>query len=101
MRMFFKILLFPITLVLSLIVNVSCFVVGAIGGLLSIVSFILFAGSLAMLIIAIFGITGVYFWQPAAIVMAIAFIISPYGLPKLAAWFVCKVDDLNDLIKAI
>jgi hypothetical protein len=92
--------MFPITLLLSLVVNVSAFVIGIVGGLLNIVSFLLFGGALIMFGFALFG-SGDYYWQPAIVIAIVSFIISPYGLPKLAAWLVCKLDSLNNLIKEI
>nr|WP_242835415.1 CD1845 family protein [Desulfitobacterium sp. PCE1] len=32
---------------------------------------------------------------------AVAFLISPYGIPKLAEWFIDRLDDLNCAIKSI
>ena len=39
--------------------------------------------------------------QLAIFATVFAFILSPYGLPTLAAWLLGKLDDLNDAIKAI
>ena len=100
MRMFFKILLFPVTLILTAVVHVSCFLVERIGGLLSIVSFLLFMGALLMVGFAVFTPDNIY-WQPAIISAVISFLISPYGLPKIAVLLVCKIDELNDMIKSI
>ena len=100
MRMFFKILLFPVTLILAVVVHVSCFLVERIGGLLSIISFLLFMGALLMFGFTVFKPDDTY-RQPAIISAVISFIISPYGLPKIAVLIVCKIDELNKMIKSI
>lgn len=100
MRIIFKVLLFPISLILTLVVNISAFLVSGIGTLLNIISGLLFVGTVLMGGLAIFK-SDIYTWQPVIIVGLAAFIISPYGLPKLAEWLVIKLDDLNDLIKEI
>jgi hypothetical protein len=101
MRILLKILLLPISLVLSLVVNLSAFLVGVIGGLLNIISTLLIIGAVLMFGSVIFGSSSYVNWQPAIILTVVAFIISPYGLPKIAAWLVIKIDDLNDFIKGI
>jgi len=101
MRVLFKIVLFPISLMLTLLVHVACFLVSTIGGLLNVISFLLFFCALIMFGFAIFDNNTGYYLEPAIIASVVSFLISPYGLPKLAAWFVVKLDDLNDLIKEI
>lgn len=101
MRILLKILLFPISFVLTILVHVSCFLVGTLSGLLNILSFFLFLGALLMAGFAIFGSGYSAQWQPAIGLIVVSFIISPYGLPSIAAWLVGKVDSLNDFIKAI
>lgn len=32
--------------------------------------------------------------------LVVAFIVSPFGLPAVAGWLVCKLDDLNYSIKS-
>ena len=101
MRKLIKILLFPITLILTILVNVSYFIVGGITVLLNIISFLLFIGSVIMFGVYFFGSGGNSELMAAIIIFAVSFLISPYGLPKLTAWLVSKVDDLNNLIKEI
>jgi hypothetical protein len=86
-------------LVLSLVVNLSAFLVGVIGGLLNIISVLLTIGALIMFGYFLSGDSGSL--QTAIVITVLAFIISPYGLPKIAAWLVIKIDDLNDFIKGI
>ena len=99
MRILLKVLLFPITLILTFVVNVSAFLVGGIGFLLNIVSGLLFTIAVLMCGLAIFD--GSTYWQPAIVSAVVSYLLSPYGLPKLTVWLVVKLDELNDLIKAI
>ena len=100
MKILLKILLLPITFILSIIVHASCFLVSAIGGLLNVLSFLILLGALALFGFAIYESGGTY-WQPAIVLTVVAFVISPYGLPKVAALLVGKIDELNELIKSI
>jgi len=100
MRIFIKILLFPIALILTIVVNVSAFLVGRIGGVLKIIAGLLFTAGIIMCGFAIFK-SDIYSWGTPIILAVVSFIISPYGLPKFAAWLVGKLDDLNDFIKEI
>jgi len=100
MRILFKVILFPISLILTLVVNVSAFLVGGIGNILKIISGLLFLGTVLMGGFAIFK-SDIFTWQPVIVLGIVSFLISPYGLPKLAEWLVVKLNDLNDLIKAI
>ena len=99
MRILLKILLFPITLILTLVVNVSAFLVGGISGVLNLISGLLFTGALLMCGLAVFD-SDIY-WQPAIVLAVVSFIISPYGVPKVAAWLVVKLAELNEIIKEI
>ena len=101
MSILVKVLLFPIKIILTILVHISCFLVESIGGLLSIISSLLFLIAAVMFGAVIFGNDNRYLLQPAIVVTVISFLISPYGLPKCAAWLVVKVDDLNNYLKAI
>ena len=101
MRTLLKILLFPVSLVLTLVVHVACFLVDSISGLLNIISFLLFLGGMVMVGFAIHDGGKYDSWQTAIIILIVSFVVSPYGLPKIAAWLVLKLDDLNDFIKTI
>ena len=106
MRILFKILLFPLSLLLTIFVTVSMFVVERCAGLLNILSGI-------MVIAAVAGYAQYMFGWPvgaagnastlqlAIIGTVFAFILSPYGLPTLAAWLLGKLDNLNGAIKSI
>ena len=106
MRILFKILLFPISLVLTIFVAVSMFVVERCAVVLNILSGIIFIAAIAGYSQYLFG------WpfgtagnaptlQLAIIGTVFAFLLSPYGLPTLVAWLLGKLDNLNGAIKSI
>ena len=106
LRILIKILLFPLSLLLTIIVGVSMFVVERCAALLNIVSGIMFIAALA-------GFSQYFFGWPfgtagesstlqlAIIGSVFAFLLSPYGLPSLAAWALGMLDNLNGAIKSI
>ncbi len=94
MRILLKVILFPITLVLSITVATSRFLCHFSSVLLSILSVVIFLiAVLALLILK----------DPLAALNAgiIAFVISPYGIPKLADWLIDKLENFNCLLKSI
>lgn len=112
LRIILKILLFPITLILTLFVAVSGFIIEKCAMLLNIISGLLFllaalgyVSFLAETFIpdtafgSMIGMGGML--VPAVTMTVAGFIISPYGLPQLAAWLIDKLDDLNIAIKSI
>lgn len=106
MRIFFKILLFPISLILTIFVAVSTFLIERVAGLLNIVAGILLFGAIACFIEYFtgwpFGSPGSTYTLTAAICgVAFAFLLSPYGLPTASIWILAKLDTLNDAIKGI
>lgn len=94
MRCCLKIALSPITLLLSLAVAVGRFLCICSGALLSVVSLLLF--TLALLSLVLTQNVG-----SALLAGAAAFLVSPYGLPRLAEWLCDRLDDLNFTIKSI
>lgn len=94
MRILLKILLFPITLTLSVIVLVCQFLCVFSTMLLSILAFLLFV--LALAIMVLLGEVG----EGLKALLA-AYLISPYGVPMLAAWLIAAVDRINEQLKAI
>lgn len=106
MRIFFKVLLFPVSLVLTIFVAVSVFLIERIAILLNIISGILFLASLAAYAEYFFGwpfdrIGDTPTLQLAIFATVFAFLLSPYGLPTATFWLVGKLDNLNDTIKSI
>ena len=106
MKILVKILLFPFSLLLTVFVTISMFIVERCAGILNILSGIMF-------IAALVGFTQYLFGWPvgaagntptlhlAIIGTMLAFILSPYGLPALAAWLLGKLDNLNGAIKSL
>jgi cytochrome c biogenesis protein CcdA len=106
LRIFAKILLFPFSLLLTIFVAVSMFVVERCAGILNILSGIIFLGALAGYAQYLFGwpigtASEATTLQLAIFATVFAFILSPYGLPMLAVWILAKLENLNDAIKAI
>ena len=106
LRIFFRILLFPLSLILTIVVALSMFIVGRCAVILNIFSGIMFLGALAGYARYLFGWPMGTAGEPATLQFAIfatvfSFILSPYGLPRIAMWLVEKLDDLNCAIKSI
>lgn len=106
MRVFFKIILFPFSLILTIFVAVSMFLVERVAVLLNILSGIIFLGALVSLLQYFFGWpygeAGTSYALTAGICgMVFAFILSPFGLPTVMVWILAKLELLNDAIKAI
>jgi len=91
MRLIFKILAAPVVGVLTLAGAFFSFVLAVSGAILGIVSVIVFI--LAVIMMTVPNVAGGIAW------MAVAFLISPFGLPRLAEWLVGKLDDINGALK--
>ena len=93
MRIFLKILLFPVVLVLTVLVAFCRFfclfsglILGILAGLLFLIGLlVLFAGRVD-------GFIGF---------MVLAWLVSPYGLPLVASWLTDRVADFNQMLKSI
>ena len=94
MRLILKILLFPVVLVLTIFVAICRFLCTFSTVLMSIIAFILFVLALAMIIF-------LHDISNGLIVLVLAWLISPFGIPLFASWLVEKVDDLNGKLKAV
>lgn len=94
MRILLKILLFPITLALSVIVLVCEFLCVFSTMLLSVLAVLLFV--LALAIMVLIGEVG----EGLKALLA-AYLISPYGVPMFAAWIVGAMGAVNERLKAI
>jgi len=106
MRIFFKIFLFPVSLILTIVVAFSMFLIEHCAMILNIFSGVLFFGALAAYLRYFFGwpigIAGETSTLHLAIFATVfAFILSPSGLPLLMIWLVDRLDDLNIAIKSI
>jgi len=94
MRILLKIILFPVTLLVSIILLVCQFICVFSSMLLSILAFFLFAIGLATMLLL--GET-----NESLKVLFIAYLISPYGIPMLAAWFLGTIGGINERLKSI
>lgn len=91
MRLLLKILAFPFMLITGLLYLLFQFIVMASGALLCILSGIVFLASLVL-----FFTNG--FWSGFVYLM-IAFLLSPYGLPRAAAWLTGLIGGINEALK--
>ena len=92
MRIILKIIAAPFVLALTLAVAVLSFVFSLASWAFSVLS-LLFA---ACALFSIF-IEGDTAWGIQGLV--IAFCVSPFGLPAVAEWLICKLDGLNYSLK--
>ena len=91
MRLLLKVLTAPVILALTLFVWLCAGLVYISGLMLEIVSMVLGLLGVAVLI--------TYSPQNGIILMMLAFLVSPYGLPLLAIWLLGKVQDLRYAIQ--
>lgn len=94
MRILLKILLFPVTLILTILLSICEFLTIFSSMLLSIVAMIFFVLGLGSIILLRETKDGIY-----AIVLA--YLVSPYGIPMFAAWLIGKIEGLNNLLKSV
>ena len=93
MRIFLKILLFPVVLVLTVLVAFCRFFCLFSGMILGIVAVLLFLIGLLVLVAGrVDGFIGF---------MVLAWLVSPYGLPLVASWLTDRVADFNQMLKSI
>lgn len=94
MRVIFKILLFPVVLVLTVLVNVCRFLCHFSSMLLSIVAVLFFVLALSTMVLLHEVTDGIG-------ILVLAYLISPFGIPLFASWLVEKLDDFNFMLKSI
>lgn len=94
MRILLKILLFPITLSLTIILLFSEFICLFGTMFLSILALLLFVLALGTMII-------LKDMQDGLRAMVLAYLISPYGIPLFATWLLGKIGDINQRLKSI
>lgn len=95
MRITLKILLFPITLVLTILVSFGRFLCLFSGALLNVVAFVIFCIAICTVILL-----GQPIWTGLKIA-ALGWLISSFGLPMLVSFLVELVDVFNDKLKSI
>ena len=94
MRIILRIVLFPVTLVLTIFILVCRFLCAFSGVVLGIISFVFFLLAIGCLI---------FLADPKGALTGgiIAYVISPFGIPLFAEWLIDRLDDLNYAIKSI
>ena len=93
MRILLKILLFPITVALNILLGISKFVFVFGGGLLSVLSFVLFVLGIGIIIVASF--------SQAVPAFIAGYLLSPWGLPMIGVWIIARVEYFNDWLKGV
>jgi len=106
MKTLLKIILFPISLLLTIFVAFFSFLIEKCAGILNILSGLLFLLALTAFSQYFFGwpfgSAGDKFnLQSGIIVTVIAFLLSPYGLPTVMIWIVAQFAKLNEAIKSL
>ncbi len=97
MRILLIFALLPVTLALTVIVGLCRFMCRCTGGLLTVASGLVFIITLLGLILPVTKLPAASY----AAMFALAFAISPFGLPKLAGWLLEKLVGLNASIRSI
>ena len=93
MRILLKILLFPITLVLSILVLVLQFITSFSSAFMTILALFFFAGGFVLLTLQ-------SDWKGFLALLVVAFLLSPYGLTRLAYVIVEKLAYFNAYLKS-
>ena len=91
LKLLLKILVAPVILALTLFVWICVGIVYVSGLVLGLISMVVALVGVAVLI--------TYFFQYGIILLVMAFLISPYGLPMAAIWLLGKVQDLKVTIQ--
>ena len=91
MRLILKIVAAPLVIALTLFVWICVGIVYVSGLVLGLISMVVALLGVAVLI--------TYSLQNGIILLVIAFLISPYGLPMAAIWLLGKVQDLKFIIQ--
>ena len=91
MKLLLKIAVAPVVLILTLAIWLCVGLVYVSGLVLGLISMVIALLGVAVLV--------TYSPQNGLILLVIAFLISPFGLPKLAFWLLGKVQDLKFVIQ--
>ncbi len=91
--MLLKIILFPITVILNILLGMSKFILFFGSGLLAILAFILF-------IIGIFAVfaLGIFYALP---ILFLGYLVSPWGMPRIGSWVIYQVEMFNMWLKSL
>lgn len=91
MKILLKIVVAPLVVLLTLVIWICVWLVYVSGLVLGLISMVIAFLGVAVLI--------TYSPQNGLILLVIAFLISPFGLPKLAFWMLGKIQDLKFAIQ--
>lgn len=95
MRILLKVLLFPMTLALTILVAVLRLLCQISGAILTIVAVLILAIAIGTVVVL-----GEPLWTGVKIA-GLAWLISPYGLPLVATFIVEAIGGVNELLKAV
>ena len=93
MKLIFKILTAPVVLVIDLFTLICIGMISFSGMMLRLVS-----GIIAILGVAVLA---TYSLKNGLILLAIAFLVSPMGIPMLTVWLLSRLQDVSGLLKSI
>ena len=94
MRILLKILFFPITIILTVLILFFDFVFLFSTAVLSILSFVVFMIALGTIFLLRETSEGIR-------IIVLSYLISPYGIPMFAEWLIAKIEGLNNMLKSI
>jgi hypothetical protein len=94
MRIMLKVLLFPVTLALSLLVAICRLACQLSGMVLGILAFAMFAISLGVMII-------LQDFHEGVRMMGLALLVSPFGIPLIATFLIELLGVFNETLKEI
>ena len=88
MRTILKIIAAPFVVILTIIVAVFVFLFALSERILNYVSGLVALAGIALMIIS-------QDWLRSGVILLIAFLVSPVGIPAVAEWLIGKLDSLN------
>lgn len=91
MKFLLKIMFAPVIVVLAIVVNVCSFALQLAGGILGIAASLVGIFGLAILLLDSM--------KNGLIILTVAFLISPYGLPMIGAWLIAQIQSLKFYIQ--
>ncbi len=94
MKVLLKILLFPVTLILNILLGMSKFVLFFGSFFLNILAFFFFLGA----IISLFSGDLISIGLP---LLFMGYLLSPWGLASVGIWLIAKVEGFNNWLKTV
>ena len=93
MKFLLKVMFAPVMVALAIVVNVCSFALQLAGGILGIAASLIGIFGLAILVLDSL--------KNGLIILTIAFLISPYGLPMVGAWLIAQIQSLKYFIQDV